>query len=190
MTSGGWELQHGHPKTQRAMADHYAVLGVSPDANRSAIQAAYRDLARRHHPDFGGDGSKMAALNEAWSVLGRDESRTAYDATRQITRQPAGHGSTPPPAPTGPISAAAARRGVDPRGRTLAFGRYADWTISELAAHDPDYLEWLARAPAGLTFRKEIYTELARRPAAFSGRTATATQQAPSRSRFGRPRLW
>ena len=83
-----------------------------------------------------------------------------------LRRQPAGHGSTPPPAPTGPISAAAARRGVDPRGRTLAFGRYADWTISELAAHDPDYLEWLARAPAGLTFRKEIYTELARRPAA------------------------
>ena len=37
-------------------------------------------------------------------------------------------------------------------------------------AHDPDYLEWLARAPAGLTFRKEIYTELARRPAAVSGR--------------------
>ena len=84
VTSGGWELKHGHPKTQRAMADHYAVLGVSPDANRSAIQAAYRDLARRHHPDFGGDGSRMAALNEAWSVLGRDETRMAYDATRRV----------------------------------------------------------------------------------------------------------
>ena len=189
MTSGGWELKHGHPKTQRAMADHYAVLGVSPDSNRSAIQAAYRDLARRHHPDFGGDGSKMAALNEAWSVLGRDETRMAYDATRRITQRPAGHGSTPPPAPTGPISAAAARRGVDPRGRTLSFGRYTGWTVSELAAHDPDYLEWLARAPAGLTFRQEIYTELARRPAAYPGRTATATRP-PSRSRFGRPRLW
>ena len=83
VTSGGWELKHGHPKTQRAMADHYAVLGVSPDANRSAIQAAYRDLARRHHPDFGGDGSKMAALNEAWSVLGRDE--IAHGVRRHAT---------------------------------------------------------------------------------------------------------
>jgi len=55
------------------MADHYAVLGVQPDADRAAIQAAYRMLARLHHPDFGGDGSRMAALNEAWSVLGRHE---------------------------------------------------------------------------------------------------------------------
>ena len=172
------------------MADHYAVLGVSPDSNRSAIQTAYRDLARRHHPDFGGDGSKMAALNEAWSVLGRDETPQAYDPTRRQARRPAGHGTTPPPTPTGPIYAAAARRGVDPRGRTLSFGRYAEWTISELAAHDPDYLEWLARAPAGLTFRQEIYTELAKRPAAYPGRTATATRPAQSRSRFGRPRLW
>ena len=45
------------------MADHYAVLGVQPDADRAAIQAAYRMLARLHHPDFGGDGSRMAALN-------------------------------------------------------------------------------------------------------------------------------
>jgi curved DNA-binding protein CbpA len=172
------------------MADHYAVLGVAPDADRSAIQTAYRDLARRHHPDFGGDGSKMAALNDAWSVLGRDETRLAYDASRGRAQRPGGHGSTPPPTPTGPLAAAAARRGVDPRGRTLGFGRYAGWTVKELAAHDPDYLEWLARAPAGLTFRQEIYTELARRPAAYAGRTATATRPAPSRTRFGRPRLW
>ena len=66
--------------TLLAMADHYAVLGVQPDADRTAIQAAYRMLARLHHPDFGGDGSRMAALNEAWSVLGKVETRLAYDA--------------------------------------------------------------------------------------------------------------
>ena len=174
------------------MADHYAVLGVSPDANRSAIQAAYRDLARRHHPDFGGDGSKMAALNEAWSVLGRHETRLAYDATRGYRRSsgaaPAAPDATPPPAPTGPIGKAAARRSTEARGRTLGFGRYAEWTIAELAAHDPDYLEWLARAPAGLTFRQEIYTQLAKRAPVASGRTATATRPQPG-SRFRR-RLW
>jgi curved DNA-binding protein CbpA len=171
------------------MADHYAVLGVQPDADRTAIQAAYRMLARLHHPDFGGDGSKMAALNEAWSVLGRDATRLAYDAMRGIRRPTSAPAATPPPAPSGPIGTAAARRSSEARARTLGFGRYADWTIAELAAHDPDYLEWLARAPAGLTFRQEIYTQLAKRAAAYPGRTATATRP-QSTSRFGRRRLW
>ena len=70
---------------------------------------------------------------------------------------------------------------------TLAL---ADWTIAELAAHDPDYLEWLARAPAGLTFRQEIYTQLAKRAAAYPSRTATATRPQPSGSRFRPRRLW
>jgi curved DNA-binding protein CbpA len=172
------------------MADHYAVLGVQPDADRTAIQAAYRMLARLHHPDFGGDGSRMAALNDAWSVLGRDETRLAYDASRNIRRRTSNPDATPPPAPGGPIGTAAARRATESRGRTLGFGRYTDWTIAELAAHDPDYLEWLARAPAGLTFRQEIYTQLARRAAAYPGRTATATRPQSSGSRFRPRRLW
>jgi curved DNA-binding protein CbpA len=171
------------------MADHYAVLGVQPDADRTAIQTAYRMLARLHHPDFGGDGSRMAALNEAWSVLGRDETRLAYDAARGIRRSNPAPDTTPPPAPSGPIGSAAARRSTEPRARTLGFGRYADWTVAELAGHDPDYLEWLARAPAGLTFRQEIYTQLAKRAAGPAGRTATATRPQSS-SRFGRRRLW
>jgi hypothetical protein len=132
----------------------------------------------------------MAALNEAWSVLGKDDTRRAYDAGRNIRRTTTNPGATPPPAPTGPIGAAAARRSTEPRARTLGFGRYADWTIAELAGHDPDYLEWLARAPAGLTFRQEIYTQLARRAAAYPGRTATASRPQPSGSRFRPRRLW
>jgi curved DNA-binding protein CbpA len=170
------------------MADHYAVLGVPPDADRTAIQTAYRELARRHHPDFGGDEAKMAALNEAWSVLGRDATRAAYDAARH-PRRTGTETATPPPAPAGPIAAAAARRSVDARGRTLGFGRYADWTVAELASHDPDYLEWLARAPAGLSFRQEIYAQLARRPVPSPAATMTATRPNRSRLRFAR-RLW
>ena len=140
-------------------------------------------LRRRRVEDGGaqrGVERARAGRNAHWRTTPRDALRDGPRGTAARHR----------PSPTGPISAAAARRGVDPRGRTLSFGRYADWTVSELAAHDPDYLEWLARAPAGLTFRQEIYTELAKRPAAYPGRTATATRQAQSRSRFGRPRLW
>jgi len=38
----------------------------------------------------------------------------------------------------------------------LDFGRYAGWTLRQLAARDPDYLEWLVRSPGGRQYRAEI----------------------------------
>ena len=178
------------------MADHYATLGVPVDADRTVIQAAYRRLARLHHPDFGGDPAAMTALNEAWSILGNAELRMAYDARRGVrvtqlpptTPPPA---APPPPAPAGPIAKAAERRTNEGRASTVNFGRYTGWTIAELAVHDPDYLEWLARAPIGRLYRQEIYVQLSRRAASraatVGGTGGTATMERPGalRSRFG-----
>jgi hypothetical protein len=193
----GW-LEPGGPRaTLRVMADHYATLGVAPDADRSVIQAAYRRLAHLHHPDFGGDPVVMTALNEAWHVLGQVELRASYDASRPIrrpapaaVRTPAtgSFGAPPPPTPTGPIAAAAERQTGADRASTVNFGRYTGWTIAQLAVHDPDYLEWLARAPIGRTYRQEIYVQLARRPTArpaFGGATATMERPSALRSRLG-----
>jgi hypothetical protein len=47
----------------------YDVLGVSPDASQAEIRRAYLTLARRHHPDAGGDADAMRRLNEAWAAL-------------------------------------------------------------------------------------------------------------------------
>ena len=182
------------------MADHYATLGVAPEADRTAIQAAYRRLARLHHPDFGGDPAVMTALNEAWSVLGHPQTRSLYDATRRVgggippaAPSPATAATTTaPPRPAGPIAAAAERRTGTPdeRASTVNFGRYTGWTIAQLAVHDPDYLEWLARAPIGRTYRQEIYLQLARRPAprttyTTGGGTATLERPNALRSRLG-----
>jgi hypothetical protein len=85
----------------RAPTTHYDRLGVSPAASTAEIRAAYRELARRVHPDVaGGDvGTAMAALNEAWSVLGDPARRAAYDATLAPPRP----GPAPPrPAPRPP----------------------------------------------------------------------------------------
>ena len=56
------------------MSDHEArqVLGVAPDADREAIQAAYSRLIRRAHPDAGGTAGLAAQLNAARDrLLGR-----------------------------------------------------------------------------------------------------------------------
>ena len=64
--------------------DPYAILQVSQDADQDVLQAAYRALARRLHPDHSDDptaGAQMAQLNAAWETLGDPERRAAYDRT-------------------------------------------------------------------------------------------------------------
>jgi hypothetical protein len=79
--------------------------------------------------------------------------------------------STPPrPAPTGSTSS------------TLDFGRCAGWSLEALAREDPDYLEWLARAPGGRQYRTEIYTLMAARE--------SAAQRAASRTSPRRTSGW
>jgi curved DNA-binding protein CbpA len=60
--------------------DHYATLGAGREEAREEIERRYKRLARRHHPDRGGDEEKMKAVNEAWRVLGDADARRDYDA--------------------------------------------------------------------------------------------------------------
>ncbi len=53
-------------------------------------------------------------------------------------------------------------RGVA-RGTVLDFGRYKGWSLGQIATHDPDFLEWLERSPAGRQYRAEIMALLNRR---------------------------
>lgn len=48
---------------------HYDVLCVTKAAPKQVIQAAYRALAKIHHPDVGGSLQKMQELNRAWEAL-------------------------------------------------------------------------------------------------------------------------
>jgi curved DNA-binding protein len=63
--------------------DYYKILGVSKTATASEIKAAYRKLARKHHPDVNPNNKdaedKFKAINEANEVLSDPEKRKKYD---------------------------------------------------------------------------------------------------------------
>jgi curved DNA-binding protein CbpA len=63
--------------------DHYAVLGVRPEAASEEIRKAYYAKAKICHPDRGGSHRQMRMVNQAWEVLGDAVARQQYDALRQ-----------------------------------------------------------------------------------------------------------
>lgn len=64
------------------MIDPYRVLNLPIDASTVDVHAAYRELARRHHPDRSSDpgaAARMVELNEAYSWLKDETRRRKYD---------------------------------------------------------------------------------------------------------------
>ncbi|HET8843133.1 MAG TPA: J domain-containing protein, partial [Ktedonobacteraceae bacterium] len=61
--------------------NYYAILGVPLDADNDTLKRAYRQLARRFHPDLAGaDGAvQMKCINRAYDVLSDPEKRLNYD---------------------------------------------------------------------------------------------------------------
>jgi len=72
--------------------DPYATLGVGRSADTNEIKKSYRDLAKEHHPDKGGDPEKFKKIQGAYEVLSDDERRRMYDMTGQMDGQQQGHG--------------------------------------------------------------------------------------------------
>jgi DnaJ-class molecular chaperone len=63
--------------------DYYKVLGVSRDASAADIQKAYRNLARKYHPDLHPDDKtakqKFQEVQQAYDVLNDASKRELYD---------------------------------------------------------------------------------------------------------------
>ena len=75
-----WSTVRGEGNMAR---DYYGTLGVDQNASEKDVRAAYRRLARQHHPDVNrGDDSaeaKFKEVNEAYQVLSNTEDRKKYD---------------------------------------------------------------------------------------------------------------
>jgi curved DNA-binding protein len=63
--------------------DYYKVLGVPKGSSEKDIKAAFRKLARKHHPDVNAGDAKAEAkfkeINEAYEVLSDPDKRKRYD---------------------------------------------------------------------------------------------------------------
>ena len=67
------------------MKDYYDILQVSPSAEPEVIEAAYKRLARKYHPDVDRDPAateRMRDLNEAYEMLSDPAGRAEYDLHR------------------------------------------------------------------------------------------------------------
>jgi molecular chaperone DnaJ len=99
------------------MRDYYDVLGVSPGAGADEIKRAYRQLARRYHPDISGE-DRVSAFRElacAYDVLRDPVRRQQYD------------------------------RGLRPSARSYAAESGKDWFADEVAIDFPSVSSVLDR---------------------------------------------
>jgi len=75
------------------MKNFYDILGVAENATDKDIKEAFKGLAKKHHPDRGGDEKKFKEINEAYDTLKSQDKRQEYDAIRRYGQRSGGSGS-------------------------------------------------------------------------------------------------
>src|ERR687891_144487 len=63
------------------MNNLYDILGINNTATSEDIKEAFREKAKNHHPDKGGDHKKMAEINKAYRILSDPAKKNRYDTT-------------------------------------------------------------------------------------------------------------
>jgi molecular chaperone DnaJ len=66
------------------MENYYDILGVPENASQEEIKAAFRELAKKYHPDRGGDPEMFKKILEAYRVLSDPKLRQEYDQKRKF----------------------------------------------------------------------------------------------------------
>ena len=168
------------------LIDPYRVLQVDPTADQEVIQAAYRALARRFHPDVAEDqavaAQRMAIINAAFDLIRDPQRRAEYDRSR-----PGGATAAPSWSPGSTAGSGASATSTDgsphsttyqpgghswssgaswegtagpppgrPSGSVLQFGRFKGWSLGEVARVDMGYLLWLEEKREGRPYLAEI----------------------------------
>ena len=131
--------------------DWYVILQVDTAAEPEVVEAAYKRLAHKYHPDVNADPDAtaiMQRLNEAYEVLSDPQKRSAYDRqrrreARQAQQQRQG---------TGPSPRQPNEQDPDMRDRKEQHAREQRSSGVQWPAWNPDWLtgliqKWSARTP-------------------------------------------
>ena len=74
------------------MKNYYDMLGVSEDASNDQIKKAFKSIAKKEHPDRGGNEVKFKEANEAYDTLKDTKKRHEYDTVRKYGQSMGGQG--------------------------------------------------------------------------------------------------
>ncbi len=77
------------------MKNYYDILGVGEDASNEQIKKAFKDIAKKEHPDRGGNESRFKEANEAYDTLKNSQKRHDYDTMRKFGGTGTGGGQHP-----------------------------------------------------------------------------------------------
>ena len=144
-----------------SLPDPYKVLQVDSEAEDEVIQAAYRRLAQKYHPDVAGPAGaeRMTAINAAWALLRDPARRASLDRERRVaSKRPARPDPARPAA--GPTASSGSNARSSQPGDASSRGRQSaappppetvstDWTSgrsSQGSGYDPSRV----REPEGL----------------------------------------
>ncbi len=64
---------------ERQRSDLYRILGVPPLASAETVRLRWLEVAKRHHPDVGGDGTTFRHVKQAYDVLRDPGRRVEYE---------------------------------------------------------------------------------------------------------------
>ncbi|XP_073275903.1 chaperone protein dnaJ 1, mitochondrial isoform X1 [Primulina huaijiensis] len=81
---------HATGACQSVERDHYAILGISEDANPDEIKKAFHVLAKKYHPDASKNTPsakrKFQEIRDAYETLQDPEKKAQYDGMRKSSR--------------------------------------------------------------------------------------------------------
>lgn len=147
--NAAWEVV-GDPVRRAAFDRQRAVAGAlarrTSEAESARGDAAEAESARGDPARGGGFGADAPAAPRPPETVSRDwtSGRSTFGGGYDPSMHTAdGEGAAGPP----PGNAS---------GSVLTFGRYAGWSLGEIARRDIEYLEWLDRMPIGRPYRDEI----------------------------------
>ena len=118
---------------------YFAILGISPNATGDEIRSAYRRLAKEFHPDhYTGSSQRFRDIQEAYSVLGNQRRRRAYQQSiRRPIRTTSKTATYPQPEPLIPEESPVDIGDVSPvrsfQSFTPSFDEIFDWLWSNFS---------------------------------------------------------